>query len=291
MASSRRTGTNEHISTYGNETRDYTALATWESATDNNLVSLTQSEVLECYADSSIFTDNVILSGAVTNSSYFRIIRPAAGQGHNGTPNAGVRFRRTTNGYTFYIIENNSSIQDIGATLNCGWSVVQPSVFYGVGNNNSMIGCIAFDALNAYPIGASGFYIEGAGLNPLLINCLAINCQSDGFKIKSYEPSCYIYNSTSANNGGYGFNNIDGYGGATIAKNCCSSGNTLADWYGTITKTTCTEEGATPTFVDPDNDDFHLDPDDTVCRNKGTNLSTDEVFPFSDDVDGDERAE
>ena len=85
MASARRTATNENISTYDSAGgKDYTSLSAWESATDVNLVSAAQSEVLECYKGAH--NDYVIVTGATANSSYFRIIRPAAGEGHSGIP-------------------------------------------------------------------------------------------------------------------------------------------------------------------------------------------------------------
>ena len=68
MATSRRNATNENISTYGGATRDYSSLATWESDSDVDLVSASQSEVLEGYADSATFNDTIILAGAVSPS-------------------------------------------------------------------------------------------------------------------------------------------------------------------------------------------------------------------------------
>ena len=66
MASSRLTATNENISTYGagGFGRDYTSLGTWESATDIDLVTAAQSEVLECYDDAASFDDRLTFAGA-----------------------------------------------------------------------------------------------------------------------------------------------------------------------------------------------------------------------------------
>ena len=89
MASSRRNATNENISSFGSAGRDYTSLATWESDTDNNLVGLAQSEVLEGYADAASFNGTIVIAGAITNSSYFRIFRAAPNAKHKGHVNSG----------------------------------------------------------------------------------------------------------------------------------------------------------------------------------------------------------
>ena len=116
MASARKTATNEHISTYGNATRNYTSMVTWEADTDIDLVTATQSEVLECYDDADSFDDYCPLLGATTNSSYFRIVRPASGQGHDGTPNNGFNIANTANVVCFSLYENNSQVQGTRAS-------------------------------------------------------------------------------------------------------------------------------------------------------------------------------
>jgi len=86
MASSRRTGTNEVVSTIKATGGDYASLVAWENDTDTDLVTAQQSQVAEVY-DSYDGTfegspESVVLAGTsgYTNASYFRIIRPAAGQ-------------------------------------------------------------------------------------------------------------------------------------------------------------------------------------------------------------------
>lgn len=144
-ASSRRTATNENVlkgggsgeTDCGGSGCDYDLtngeLSNWEEFTDIDLVSAAQSEVLECYDDAASFDDHDYLDGATTNADYFRIIRPASGQGHDGTENNGVTFATAAKatGYAFLIWEDYSQIQDLifNFTFNtAAWEEFVPSM-------------------------------------------------------------------------------------------------------------------------------------------------------------------
>ena len=295
MASARKTGTNENISTYGNSTRDYTSLAAWEAATDYDLVSAAQSEVLECYDDAASFDDYVTLQDAVTSSSYFRIIRPASGQGHDGTPNNGVTFSCTTDADVISIYENYGQCQDIIGKLNIASPTSDRRVFVGYNATQvAFVGCIAVDSSDA-GYSMMGFYLrpQVSGRYIFAIDCLAHNMQGDtgqGFSTASGSGDSDAYgvchNCTSTDND-YGFKQ---YLQGLIVKNGCASGNASANWNGTISKITCTAEDANPTYKDAANDDFHLAESDTVCRGNGTDLSSDSNYAFDDDIDGETRS-
>lgn len=302
MASARETATNESVATYGNETRDYQEgeLAVWEAATDLDLPGTTTSYVLECYDDAASYDDYVTLDDATCDADYFRIIRPAGTigegdwQGHDGTPNNGFSFFNTV-GAQRWIFNNAaeaySQIQDIIAKNTCD-SAAQAYCFVSTGNESVFVGCIAFDATN---IGAGiiiGIYIASpVGKKIFAINCLAHNIAERGFMAGNDIGGRYFYDCTSTNNGSYGFYNIH-ISVPAIAKNCCSSSNGTdwADNGGGWTQTTCTAEGANPTYVNAGGDDFHLAVGDTVCRGNGTDLSGDGDYPFDDDIDGDTRS-
>jgi hypothetical protein len=68
QTSSRRRASHEVISTYGNGTRDYTSLNTWEADWDIDCVAGQVSPVLECY-DDAVFDDYVVIAGATTDAS------------------------------------------------------------------------------------------------------------------------------------------------------------------------------------------------------------------------------
>ena len=116
--SSRILPTAYHESTYCASGCDYSSLQAWEDATDNDLVTAQMGEVLTCYE--GVYNDSVALSGAITNASYFRVIRAASGA--KGTPTSGVRFVKvvTASTYLFNIGETYASVQDIAIKLKIG---------------------------------------------------------------------------------------------------------------------------------------------------------------------------
>lgn len=307
-ASSRRTGTNENISTYGaaGQGRDYTSLATWEAATDVNLVAITTSYVLECYDDAVSFNDSTnYINGAITNSSYFRIIRPASGQGHDGTPNNGVNFAYTGDYPVAFIDESYFQIQDIIGKITYN-SATSRAVFHtGTGGSNmAVIGCIAYDSVNSGSGLAVGFAAQYTALaaTPKFIDCLAHNNEYAGFANFATNHDVYFYNCTATNNG-RGFVSYNATVGTTYCINCLASGNTSGDFQrtgtGTFTITysassdgTSDDFGTTTgdrvnqtfSFVNSDGDDFHLLSTDAGALNYGTDLSASGVYAFDDDI-------
>jgi hypothetical protein len=303
MATSRRTGTNEQISTFGAAGfgRDYTSLSTWESATDNNLVSLAQSEVLECYDDAASFSDTVNFGGATTNSSYFRIIRPAgtigtgSWQGHDGTPNTGVYFHNVSSNTSSFNLggESYGSLQDLIIEMT-NPSSSNTICIQGDGGNNLFVGIITVDITSANGA-ARGFRIN----NGIGVNCLAI--RTDDWNFENSSGNSYFYNCTSVGAGNQGFSSD---GGTLILKNCLSTNNTGEDFQTGVTYAstnnnasedatapgTSSRTGQTFSFVNAGNDDYHLTPTDAGARTYGADLSADGVFAFDDDIDGNIRS-
>jgi uncharacterized protein YqgV (UPF0045/DUF77 family) len=295
MTTARKTFVNEIISTYGNATRNYTSMTAWEAATDVDLVTAAQSEILECYDDAASFNDYCPLLGATTSTSYARCVRPASGQGHDGTSNNGFNIANTTNAVVFSLYENYSYVCDMVAKSTIT-ATINRSVFQNTSNGGAFVGCIAYDSvLTADTAAMAGFWSSpDGGVSAVngFIDCLAKNISTTGTGIGcgfsgDDDGVTNYYNCTAVNNKTYGFQQTSG---TVNAKNCCASGNTTADWNGTITKTTCTAEGATPTYVNAAGDDFHLAASDTVCRGNGTDLSADATYPFDDDIDKQTRS-
>jgi hypothetical protein len=294
MASSRKKGTNEHISTYGNATRDYTSLATWEADTDNDLVTLAQSEVLECYDDAASFNDYVTLDGAITNASYFRIIRPAAGQGHDGTPNNGFTINNTTDIAAIILKENNSQIQDLIVFNTIDSSTTRNAC--SLQTTGAFIGCIA-KSTNATASGGRGFGVSTAG-GGFLINCLAYKCKSMGIDFGAVAgQTMNAYCCTAYGNGDTGFNIRNAVAGTINLISCLSTANTIKDFSAAATPTkiviycasgddTADDWGGsgnrinqTFTFANTAIDDYHLAPNDAGARNYGYPFET-----FNDDI-------
>jgi hypothetical protein len=291
MSSSRRTGTNENVSTGGNNTRDYdltnSELTNWEQATDNDLVTAEQSEVLEIYDDAASFDDYVTIGGATTSSSYFRIIRPADGEGHDGTPNNGVHFSSSGSIPIFQIYCDYFSLQDVILTLTYNSTHWRRTAWFGGDcDYGDMTGVIVANSNNSGSGGYSGFGMEtDAGKTCYFINCLSYNVESQGFF--QHSGTGYFYNCTSYSPGGYCFYQN---GGTGVAKNCIAVDGSDGDWYGTWSKTTCTAEGASVTFVNAAGGDCHLSSGDSTAKDQGTDLSSDGTYAFDDDIDGDTRS-
>ena len=305
MASSRltRPTTSESVSTYGGEARGYTSLQTWEDATDIDLVTATQCAVLECYDDAASFDDCVVIAGATVNATYFRVIRAASGQGHDGTPNNGITINYTstaTNG-TIDSDEAYFQLQDLIIITTGNNASVVTSVNVS-GASSAVIGCI-YKTTNS---GAgSGMGIIAGGNLTVVVNCLAYECKTDGQRIAATAGiTNYMYNCTSVGNTVNGFRANDQTGtivltnclatengvdflratatGTLTVTYCCSLDNTADDWAGAGNLI-----GKTITYTNAAGDDWHTN--DSDINGMGIDLSADAAFPFNDDIDSNTR--
>lgn len=297
MASSRRTGTNENIQSYGGVTRDFTIFSVWEAATDIDLVAGAQSEVLECFDDAASFDDTINASGATTNTSFFRMIRPGPGQGHDGTSNNGFTIASTAADHVFTLSEANFQVQDIIATMTYN-SASTRNVFRANGDSVILVGCIAFDGSNSGSGSSSGFNFTASSDNSRAILCLAENNDSRGFLMDAGSSNALLYNCTAIGNAVQG---IDVNESTCVVTNCLSSSNP-ADFTGAVgagsttnASSDATAPGTSPrinqtfTFVNAAGNDYHLSQDDAGAKDFGTDLSTDAMFAFNDDIDGNKR--
>lgn len=297
MASARRTGTNENISTYG-AGKDYTEgqLPNWEEATDVDITAggTGQSEVLEVYKEgigNALWDDYENLEGATTDADYFRIIRPAIGEGHAGIPlNDGsmAGFKSTVDAPLFRIDESYSQIQDIVGHFDINATSSRNA--YGGGNNDAdqwaYVGCLILKARNA-GVG-DGFGLVAAlspGKKGFFIDCLAHDCDIGVFQPAATQAAMCLYNTTVSENTD-GFVNSDP-DLPIILKNVIVENNTtnFSDSGGGFTKTTCTDDDGV-TFVNAAGDDFHISSADTAAQGRGTDLSGDGDYAFDDDIDG-----
>ena len=282
MASSRRTGTNESISTYDSAGgTDYSTLAAWELDTDYD--SGAGTEVLECMAGAH---DDYISMAGASSTDIARIVRPygergtATWQGHNGQYAADgscVEFHKL-DANVFSVNEgsgNSSHIQDIVVTVPAPTSALKRGIYIN-GAPNRAVGCI-IQGDNSGSYATWGIQTRGGSG---AVNCLVMGCNINFF---AYDSDSFFYNSTSVE-GGIGYNQ---YSGTATRKNCISWNNSNAT-NGTWNSVSCADSGVT--FADPDNDDYRLADTDTVARDQGTDLSSDSVYPFDDDILGNTRS-
>ena len=377
MTTSRRSGTNEHISTYGGVTKEYTALATWEGVFDVDLTNMWKvaitpiagtfqlnetltfvgsgatgtfienptgtivfvktagtpavndtitggtslatatlnsitfqngvSPVLECYTGS--YADAITMAGTTANATYFRIIRPAPGNSHNGTPGGGgVVFTDNSVG-TIVAAEAYCSIQDLILTESKSLAVGTVWCITGAANA-SYIGNIC-KSTNADIGDAGGIFVSHPSTGQKAINNLCYECKTQGIQTGGRNSiTNYVYNNTVINCGTYGirFQTNTGTTGVVVSTNnlCTGNGTDFAVFGGTmtITQTYCVSYDATADdwggagnhtghtavgYVDAANDNWHLANTDTQAIDLGTDLSADGVFAFDDDIDKETR--
>jgi len=302
MASARRLPTSYDEETYNSAGgADYTSLATWEDATDTDLVTATKGKVLTCAA--GVHAGSVTLSGATTNASYFRVIRAASGQ--RGTPTSGVRFVKTVNTTTvmFSCGEQNVKIHDIAASVSDSGTTnnLIAIAFLDQTYNTEFVGCTPYscsgNGTNSAIIGFNLGYYNGSSVK--CINCFATgitgnNVQSGGFNAvcgAAGSATHYLYNCTATNNS-KGINLYTGGAGMTVtvnSKNCIFQGNTTniySSGAGTETHNQTNNATSGVTFAA---DGYHLASTDTGAIGNGTDLSADDDFAFTDDIDGETR--
>lgn len=294
MASARRTGTNESVSTYG-AGQTYTVLATWESDTDNDNVTGTVSPVLECLA--AIYDDVVNLTGAINNGTYFRIIRPKTGDFPTGVRDTGPCFHTTADSNGINFGESNSQIQDLGVRVTCNSATGRSAWADSAGCvSNIAVGCIFANSQNAGAGNNFGIINNQPSATCGFIDCLAENNEADQFSFGSGGTILtYCYNCTAINLNAT-FRGFQALAAGIILKNCLGVAGSGAAFNGSITMTNCASSDATATgtgarinqtftFVNSGANDYHLASNDAGAKGFGTDLSADATFAFNDDID------
>ncbi len=295
MATSREVGTSETISTFGGtgQGRDYTSVSTWEAATDNDLVTATASEVLECFADDASYSiTGITIAGATTDASFFRIVRAESGSRHGGIPGGGIKFSSTSTAHSFSSSENYFQLQDVENDKSVNDAATNIFCFNMAAFNKS-IGLIS-KAVNSGSGTAGGIRMTGFNESKAAVNCISYECDGEGFHIRGKGTGAWdaTYNCTAAGCG-TGFN---AFAASPILKNCLGENSTtdFAGTWGTSNNNASKDTTApgtsnrisqTFTFVDDANDDWHLASGDGGAKDFGADLSGDGDFAFDDDVD------
>lgn len=296
MASARKTGTNEQVTTYdsgGGET--YDALGDWEAATDTDHVADEETDVLEWVAGNH--DDQVQIDGSTNDSAYFRIMRPVT-VNHGGICVASASyasFTTSASNFGIRIAENYTQVQDIvGATSNGSFN---GSIFrwLGAASFSAYIGCL-HDGGSQIGTFVIGFFSNSRTDSDevFMINCASQAANQQGVSVSSGIVNAYNCTIEDAGDRGFNINS-----GATLnAKNCISDNPSSArqDYggLGTTNLTRCLAGDTTgnpaeldslnPTYVNVGAGDLHLvvgsDGDDD-----GDDLSSDADYPFDTDID------
>lgn len=294
------------VSTIKSAGGDYSSLSAWEAAKQ---AVLSAPEEAECYDFAD--TTEVAIAGWTTDATnYIRIYTPTA-ERHTGLIGTGYRLTNTTTfaailtiteenvrleGVELYATAtNHDDLLKINATGLC-----DIRISYCLFNGTAMVNFDGIEGSGA----ASGEYriwnnfilkTDGHGIN--------WNVTGGGV--------LYLYNNSivgCARKAG-GFSGVLRTGGTIIAKNnivderttsgsnsasgafsgtfdASSTGNLSTD---TSDAGADTINSATPIYVDVANNDIHLGPTDTACKNLGVDLSADANLAFTDDIDGNIR--
>ena len=302
LTSARRIGLNEDISSFGESGNgyDYTSAAAWEADSDIDCVAGQTSPVLEVHNDGNphTLTQGIVIAGATTNGAYFRSVRAAAGSEPRGLPQRGARFELDYIGgqqFVFEISEANVHLHDIGLKITGSTTFSLIGATFYTGGSGEMAGVVAYDCDNSGTGGGFGLVHSLGDDNCYFVDCLVIDCKSDGFLFNTAAVNCAVYNCTSKDNGASGFNRTNG---AVTLKNCLGDGNTTADFTGTYEAASTTNassdatapggaarQNQTVTYADASARNYHLSSLDTACYGLGADLSSDERFPFADDMD------
>lgn len=293
MASSRRVPGNENISTYNSAGgADYSAFSTWESATDNDMVTAEQGETLEIQAHGSqLHDDNGVFAGGTADATYFRGMRAVSTARHNGQPatdGSQAGFEKDALYTTADVLrtsESYSFVEDIILKRASNATANKKLILFNNGSDQaSMAGLAIIDSDNIGLGEMMGIECSsGTGEDSYIIDCLIYNIGDDGIRATGTSSfNAFVYNCTII---GCGDDGIDINIGTFLVKNCILNGNGGSDIEGSATETTNikTADG-TPAFVNAAGRDYRLKNTDTLAKGAGTSLAADSDYPFDDDI-------
>lgn len=266
----------EVISTIRSSGGDYTSLSSWEAGEQRNLVSANEIEVAECYNDwPSGLNNTVVVSGWTTDSTHYVVIRPASGNGHNGTPGTGFFVSQSGARLSMsqaYTVVTGIEVRNTGANDGLQLNATGAKCFNVLAkaansakaaialDNGTAICCYAFDS-------GYGYYI---GNNCFVYNSIATNCTTRGFwsgAATGVATNCVAYACAT---------NWVGTWGASSTNNATSSASDDAPGSSSVTGVSSSD------FANAAGNDFHLS-SGSVLRGAGTNLYS----TFTTDIDGD----
>lgn len=221
---------------------------------------------IECYAMSDTTSANTGTGYTTDADHYINITVPTA-ERHVGKWNTD-KYRLVVDGHCLIVQEAYTQI--IGLQLHNNTATTYRHGLYPATANILIDTCIIKGSSVASNRGIMGDGFSGTVRNTLVYDFVyGIECYGD-----TTLQNVTVQNCTTG---------VVRYSGTVTATNVGVSGATTA-FSGTISQTTCSS--STPTFVDADNDDFHLASNDTTWHNQGTDLSG----TFTTDIDGETRS-
>ena len=302
--SSRISGTNENVRTFGDGTRDFSSLSLYEAAVDvdTTATGTATTEVLEIY-DDAVYDLTININSGTHDATYPLVFRAASGHENRWSKTSGVRFESTSATAAWATISDPFVyFQDIGVKTSFNFAGARTAIACQA-PDLLFSNCFFYDNTN---IGAGGT-VTGMNLNAgsddtSLINTCFLNCADTNLNIANFCTGITIYNCVFRDAGTVGIQG-SAAGTATIVKNTIVDNAGTTGFGGTYDSNsefnissdatapgTDAQASVSPTFVSAT--DCHLDAADTIAQGNGVDLSTDPDgrFSFDDDVDGDTRA-
>ena len=299
MVSSRRTGTNENISTYDSAGgQDFSVLDTWEATVDIDTTAggTATTEVLEIHGGPH--DDTTVISGGTHDATYPLIIRAAPGNENRWSKTSGARFEiNTTDTGCIGIRDPSVYVQDIGFNATFNSATVGREMITTNDDDTQIVGCHCYDGVNNGAGSASGFQFQNGATNCRLVNCLSRGHSRRGINVQSAVGNgILMYNNTISDIVDDGLEALSSSNVTAINVIIELSNPDFDGTYNALSKNNVSEDGSHPgtsgttgqaTFT---GGDFRLAASDTVARGTGFDLSSDTFFDFDDDIDGNTRS-
>jgi hypothetical protein len=154
------------VRTIGTAARQHATIASWEIATDNDLVTSTTIERGEMYDDAD-FTEAANFAGATVNASYYRDLTAAAGEEYNPSADTGV-WDVASSTWLITIAENYFRLSKIGVQNDNGGNSI---VFYWTSGSDYSTGFSLFGQRGTGT--GAPFQVTNTADNVSLYNCIA----------------------------------------------------------------------------------------------------------------------
>lgn len=270
---------------------------TWTGG--RNLVTNNESWNITCYADGTDGPSTAKFTEAwITDIGHWITIYAPVEPSEVGTSQRHpgkwdeTKYLISYNGGIGIWAANNGFISIDGLQLEAHVSSGMDIAILGQGGSGSFNVSNCIIRCESSPDIGNSFGIDNATMSGHVRNCIISGFNAGG--IAQTSQGSYTYNCTVVNCGTYGF--LRG-----TVKNCisqgCSNGfdavggnsdysisDVAADAPGVHSKS-----GVTVAFMDEANMDYRLSEVDDEAIDAGTDLSADPNFPFSDDIEGEER--
>lgn len=174
----------DNISTIGTG-KDHTTDLLWEAATDNDLVTSTTKEIgrIETNED---FTGNLVIAGATTDGTNYRVLTVASANRHSGVEGTGhARKYMTSSGHAVQVSEDYFVIEYLDINLVSGQVSSEECIHIDDGVDPVLIAkCIIHQ--DSTSTSSDGIYAGDADVRVFVDNCHIYHFQRHGIHAQMF---------------------------------------------------------------------------------------------------------